>query len=287
MSEHPDELDQILRAFDPAQRSRIANFLHRSASRALVLATTPMGRVHAIHNWLNAHGLPPGESDQQAPEGSKGNSLMLPDPGALPTLSLQHALERRRSHYRYLNHPLPVTLLAALLHHALRIAPRERQGADVALPLSRAPSAGGLNPITVHVATRNVDGLSAGVYSYDRAGHALARIRKGDPTGALTTVYGQTEFADRAPVTLLLTAAVHVPMGRYGVRHYRTLHIDAGIVAQNLYLVSTALGLGGCAVTGYRDTTASRLLGFEENDIVMMLFPVGEPCGARQLDAVR
>jgi SagB-type dehydrogenase family enzyme len=277
VSGHPDELDQVLQALEPAQRSRIAAFLRRPAGRALALAVTPVGRVRAVHTWLNAHGLPPVESGLPDPGGSAGDSLELPAPGALPAVTLQQALERRRSHYRYSTRPLPATLLAGLLHHALRITPGHRQGTGVAVPLSRAPSAGGFNPIDLRIAARNVDGLPAGVYAYDRGGHVVTPIRKGDPTGALTTVYGQAEFAGRAPVTLLLTATLPAPLERYGVRHYRTLHVDAGVVAQNLYLVATALGLGGCAVAGYRDTAASRLLGFEQDSIVMLLFPVGEP----------
>jgi SagB-type dehydrogenase family enzyme len=275
--EQHDDLAQILQTFDRSERFRVAAFLRKPASRTMALAVTPLERVHAVNNWLNAHGLPPTRSEPVIPNRRTAHTVALPTPTALPAMTLQHVLEERRSHYSYSTEPLPLVLLADLLHHALRIFPRVKHGADVALCLSPAPSAGGLNPVTVHVAVRNVDGLEGGVYSYDRVRHVLTGIGADDPTRALRTVYGQTEFIDRAPTTLLLTAALRNPVTQYGPRHYRTLHLDTGVVAQNLYLVATALGLGGCAVAGYRDAAVRQLLRCDEDDIAMMLFAVGEP----------
>jgi SagB-type dehydrogenase family enzyme len=97
----------------------------------------------------------------------------------------------------------------------------------------------------------------------------------GDPRAALDVVAGTNTFVGSAPLTLMMTAALEAPLAKYGVRHYRTLHYDAGVIIQSLYLVSTALGLGACAIAGYVDAEARTLLSCDEDQISMALFSVG------------
>jgi SagB-type dehydrogenase family enzyme len=76
-------------------------------------------------------------------------------------------------------------------------------------------------------------------------------------------------------VTLALVARLDTTLGRYPVRHYRTLHVDTGIAAENLYLVATALGLACCAVSGFHDTALTELLRLPSGRFPVLLFPVG------------
>ena len=50
-------------------------------------------------------------------------------------------------------------------------------------------------------------------------------------------------------------------MWKYGQRGYRYVWIEAGHLAQNLYLVSGALGLASVALGGFFDDEADALLG--------------------------
>ncbi len=269
-------LEQLVQGFDENQRSQVAVFLRKAPGRRLALADSPLDRAFAVHDWLNAHGLPPVAEPESAPsERGTGTIRQLPAPSSLPSTTLQAALELRRSHYRHTRHPITLTELGNLLHHSLRIFHRERQGAGTPLPLSHAPSGGGLNPIGIHIAAQHVEDLDAGIYSYHRARHELKAVEIADPAPALRRAYGQAEFVDTAPITLLITAKLQESVARYGPRHYRTLHVDTGVVIQNLYLVATVLNLGGCAVSGFRDVSAKKLLGSGSGDIVTALFPVG------------
>ncbi|MBM7790619.1 SagB-type dehydrogenase family enzyme [Tenggerimyces flavus] len=144
---------------------------------------------------------------------------------------------------------------------------------DPAHPLSLAPSAGGLRSLTTYVLARDAEDLAAGVYAYDPVEHAL--VPGGSDLGALGSAYVQPEFAARAPVSLALAAHLDVALAKYPPRHFRTLHVDAGIAVQNLYLVGTALGLACCAVSGFHDERLAALLELPASSIPMMLFPVG------------
>lgn len=47
---------------------------------------------------------------------------------------------------------------------------------------------------------------------------------------------------------------------RYGERGYRYLHIDAGHVCQNLYLVAETIDAGVCAIAAFDDEALNRAL---------------------------
>lgn len=117
--------------------------------------------------------------------------------------------------------------------------------------------------------------VPAGVYRYDAAGHDLSGFRSGDPGPALRSVLAQPEFAEVAPMAVVLVARLAVGVAKYPARHYRTVHVDAGIATQNVYLVATALGLGGCAVTGFDDAGLAAVLDLDEASFPVVVFPFG------------
>jgi SagB-type dehydrogenase family enzyme len=202
-------------------------------------------------------------------------TVALPPPAlSLPT-SLTDALWQRRSRYSFAPRPLSVESLSTLLRLGVGVSRTvSAYGADEH-PLSLAPSAGGLRSLTTYVVARSVEDVPAGVYAYDAVRHALVRGDQADPTDALAGTYVQPEFATRAPVSLALAAHLDVALAKYPPRHYRTLHVDAGIAVQNLYLVSTALDLACCAVSGFHDEALAALLRLPASTIPMALFPVG------------
>ena len=50
---------------------------------------------------------------------------------------------------------------------------------------------------------------------------------------------------------------------KYGDRGYRHVLAEAGHLAQNLYLISSALGLSCCAMGGYYDEEINNLLDID------------------------
>ncbi len=182
----------------------------------------------------------------------------------------------RRSSYHFDPGPLPLERLAGLLHHALGPSRRVAAHGRPDHPLSRSPSAGGLNSVQVSVAATRVHPLAPGVYRYDLDGHRLLGVTDGDPRSALASCYVQREFADACAATVVLSARLGPALERYPPRHYRTLHVDAGIAVQSLYLVATALELACCAVAGYHDEQARRLVRAADDEVVTVLVALGK-----------
>lgn len=262
----------------------IERFLASVHGARLARATTALERAVAVNDWLNSHTVANRQDLQDMQTGTGGSAvsadqritLELPPP-ASPQITLIDALKTRRSCYDYANRPLTIEALSSLLGHAIGLGRRTRAYGRTDYPLSIAPSGGGLNSVAAYVAVRRVDGLPPGIYAYQPTAHVLTTQATGDPTERMREVYLQTEFATAVAVSLILVGRLRRVLAKYPLRHYRVLHVDAGIAIQNLYLVSTALGLNCCAVTGYRDQSVKELLRLDQGEIPTVVFAVGHP----------
>ena len=103
-------------------------------------------------------GVPDGGPPPEASE-----VITLPEPRRDSGVSVEAALQRRRSVREYADKALTVAEVAQLLWAAQGItAPGGRR---------TAPSAGALYPLETYVVVGNVSGLAPGVYRYLRQGH--------------------------------------------------------------------------------------------------------------------
>jgi SagB-type dehydrogenase family enzyme len=140
-------------------------------------------------------------------------------------------------------------------------------------PRSVAPSSGGLNSVKLRVIIADVDGIESGIYAYRRFENELHGEFRGDTRRLLSDIFWQKEFAELAAVTVLLTVSLYPALRKYSTRHYRVLHVDAGIVIQNLYLLATELGLRACAVAAFDEMSLIRILDLRR-ELPIMLFSV-------------
>lgn len=277
-------LRSLLDELTGAEQTAVLTFLTDPSARRIALADAAAQQAQAVNDWLNVHELA-GPAADAGTEGrcpaadglsrSVGRSVPLPAAPAPGQMSLADALHGRRSRYVYSACPLRLASLSALLRHSVGVGRRVHGHGRPDHPLSLAPSAGGLNSVAVYVVACDVEEVPPGIYRYQPEPHALAELAVGDPRPALAQVYAQPEFATRCAVTLVLAARLTHTMRKYSLRHYRTVHIDTGIAAQNFSLVATALDLACCPVSGYLDTKINELLGLGEQQITTLLMPVG------------
>jgi SagB-type dehydrogenase family enzyme len=196
----------------------------------------------------------------------------LPRPES-PETSLHDVLRGRQSVRDFAVDPLSLAQVSWLLWAAGGVRAR-RHG----VVFRTAPSAGALYPIETYLVAHRVDDLSAGVYHYHVAGHALEELRRGDCRGAMAAAaLGQAFCADAAAV-IAWTAIFARSKWKYGQRAYRYVYLDAGHIAENLALAAVALGLGSCQVGALFDNEVNALLGVNgTEESVLYLSAVGVP----------
>jgi SagB-type dehydrogenase family enzyme len=141
-----------------------------------------------------------------------------------------------------------------------------------------APSAGGLYPIETYALARAVEDLEAGIYHFRPRAFDLELLKAGDFSGDMAqAALGQGMVAD-AQVTFIWTAVVARSKWKYRQRAYRYIYLDAGHIAQNLYLAGTAAGLGVCGIGAFFDDPVNSLVGVDGADeTALYLACVGWP----------
>ncbi|MCK4672169.1 MAG: SagB/ThcOx family dehydrogenase, partial [Candidatus Aegiribacteria sp.] len=99
------------------------------------------------------------------------SEILLPEPAPDSGISIEEAIESRRSIRTFGSESISLTELARLLHSA--------QGITSDYGFRAAPSAGATFPLSVFVIAENVDSLEAGIYMYEPSNESLTAVRMG------------------------------------------------------------------------------------------------------------
>jgi SagB-type dehydrogenase family enzyme len=201
-------------------------------------------------------------------------SVDLPDPIIAPeALSDDHTLEQllnqRRSVREFRSDALNLGQLGQLLWAA--------QGVTNPQGYRTAPSAGALYPLELYVVAGNVQGLAAGVYHYYPGQHRLVNTTRGDLRKSLAQSALQQPWVEHAPAVLIISAVFERTMQKYGKRGVRYAHIEAGSVAQNVYLQAQALHLGTVIVGAFDDAAVADIVRLADEVEPLILMPIGFP----------
>jgi len=204
-------------------------------------------------------GGPPGPEVPEAGEARRVvRRVALPPPGEAPPSDLWEAIGRRRSIRRYASRPLALVELSRLLWATQGIT--ARAGAHA---FRAAPSAGALYPLDTYVVSNRVDGLPAGLYTYQVGDHELGLLLEGDLSEAIAAAAAGQQMAAEAAAVFVWAAVLERSTPKYGQRAYRYIYLDAGHLGAHLHLACEALGLGCCAIGAFLDDEVDRLLGLD------------------------
>lgn len=195
--------------------------------------------------------------------------IELPTPNLVGNMSLEETLSQRRSRRTFSNVSLSLVDLSQLLWAA--------QGITSVSGKRTAPSAGALYPLEIYVVVGNVESLSQGVYHYDPEADSVTKILDGDMRQELSLVvawYNQSAVGNAA-IDIVITAAYERTTQTLGDRGIRYVILEAGHVAQNIYLQCESLGLNTVSMGNFEDQQVKNLLNIEEDPLYIM--PVGYP----------
>jgi SagB-type dehydrogenase family enzyme len=208
-------------------------------------------------------GLPAPSLEKPGPEDARFISLPKPEEISTPPLELRSAIESRRSIREYASDPLTQQELAYLLWCTQGIVERHEPYAT----FRNVPSAGGRHAFETYLLVNRVSGLEPGLYRYLAFSHHLMpiEISPGMADKVMEACLRQSIVKDSA-VTFIWSCVIYRMAWRYSERAYRLVHLDAGHVCQNLYLVAEQINCGACAIGAFDDELMARLLGIDGVD---------------------
>jgi SagB-type dehydrogenase family enzyme len=200
--------------------------------------------------------------------------VQLPKPEITGDPDIWRALAKRRSQRTY---DTGKVMTAATLS-ALLWATQGETAQCGPVAFRTAPSAGALYPLETYVHARAVEGLEPGLYHFRPHAVDLEFLKRGDLSAALAhAALGQTPL-ESAHVTFIWSALVARSKWKYRERAYRYIYLDAGHVAENLYLAAEALGLGVCAIGAFYDDQVNGILGLDgQEETVIYMATAGRP----------
>ena len=154
--------------------------------------------------------------------------VVLPQADPEPRLALKDALQRRRSTRHFLPDPLTLPALSAVLWSAYGVNRPDGGGRT-------APSAHDWQEIDVYAV------LAEGTYRYEAAAGRLMLVRAED----LRALTGRQDYVATAPLNLVYVADfARMKDARDDEERAFLAGVDAGCIAQNVYLHAAATGLG-------------------------------------------
>jgi SagB-type dehydrogenase family enzyme len=213
----------------------------------------------------------------QKPFPADAERVALPRDGSwtgIGQITLTDAIRNRKSHRTYLPQALTLDDLAFLLWATQGI----RQILDAGHATRTVPSAGCRHALETYLAVSHIEGLNPGMYRYLPLGHQLLFEFADDglPERLVDAVYRQP-YPGEAPVTFIWTAIPYRMEWRYGLAAHKVIAMEAGHVAQNLYLACEAVNAGTCAIAAYDQEAVDRILRIDGIDeFTIYLAPVGK-----------
>ena len=183
-------------------------------------------------------------------------------------ISVEKAIEGRRSRRSFINEPILFSDISQLCWAAQGIT-------ESRMELRTTPSAGATYPLELFLIVGNSD-IESGVYHYSCKEHSLKRIKKGDYRRQLCESSLGQDCVEKAALNFVITAIYKRTTMTYGKRgRERYVQMEAGHVAQNIYLQAESLGLGTVAVGAFNDDNVQTIISAPSEYIPLYILPVG------------
>ncbi|TDG07796.1 SagB/ThcOx family dehydrogenase [Paraburkholderia guartelaensis] len=191
------------------------------------------------------------------------DEIALPTPKISGTVSLEDAIQRRRSVRRFRSDPLPVETIGQLLWAGQGITSQDGKRAS--------PSAGALYALELYMVT------AAEVMHYVPQGHRAQKRATPDMRPKLQALALNQASVGAAPALIVVAADPGRLKQRYGGRAGVYSDLEAGHAAQNMLLQAVALGLVAVPVGAVDGPQAAHALGLPAGQSVVYVIPVGLP----------
>jgi SagB-type dehydrogenase family enzyme len=189
------------------------------------------------------------------------NQIVLPKPSLAGPVSLEEAIERRRSVRTFGPGPLPVGTIGQLLWAGQGITSPDGKRA--------APSAGALYPLELYAVT------AAEVMHYLPHGHRAETRVTPDLRPQLKAAALNQASVGAAPVVIVVAAEPGRLSERYGAKAGLYTDLEVGHAAQNMLLQAVVRGLAAVPVGSFDGSRVARTLALPADQAVVYLIPVG------------
>lgn len=172
--------------------------------------------------------------------------IQLPEPNRAGPVSLETAINTRRSTRQFADTPLNYAQIGQLAWAGQGITDKQ-QG------LRAAPSAGDLYPIELYFV------MPEGLFVYNPEGHSLKQISSLDLRKQLSAAASGLGPVEDAACDIVIAGSARKVAVKYGNKAQKLMQLEAGCVAQNIQLQAVSLGLGSMPIGDFETRNVARV----------------------------
>lgn len=194
--------------------------------------------------------------------------IQLPKPKLKGTMSVEEAIQVRRSKRFYSDEPVTLQELSQILWSAQGVTDDQGHRA--------APSARSAYPFSLYVVVRNVESLEDGLYLYKSEDHTLGSLGMVNAGDRLTEA-GVQDNSQKAPVVVALVAAPAKMLEKFPTSDpLPNIYLEGGHIGQNIYLEVESLKMATVVSGGFDKTAVAKALELDaKNETTVYLIPFG------------
>jgi len=190
--------------------------------------------------------------------------IQLPEPNRSGAVSLETAINTRRSTRQFADTPLNFAQIGQLAWAGQGITDKQ-QG------LRAAPSAGDSYPIELYLVTPE------GFFVYNPEGHSLKQISSQDLRKQLSAAASGQGPVEDAACDIVIAGSARKVAAKYGNKAQKFMLLEAGHVAQNIQLQAVSLGLASLPVGAFETRNVARVCELPAELEPLLIVCVGHP----------
>ena len=138
-----------------------------------------------------------------------------------------------------------------------------------------APSAGATYPVELYMVIERVAELDSGIYRYSSRVEKPVLVKSGEYLSEVCKVSLEQDFIPLSNVAFIMVYNPQRIVSRYGRDSRKYAILECGHIAQNILLMTTALGLGGVPVGAFYQKRLGLILEIQDNREVLYMICAG------------
>jgi len=203
-------------------------------------------------------------NDLKAEPSSETKMIKLTEPKLKGKLTLEEALEKRRSIRRFTGQAFTIEQISQLAWAGQGITEKRRG-------FRTAPSAGAIYPIELYVA------IPEGLFIYRPRNHSLEKVVDSDVRSRLAEAsFGQRWVAD-ASADFIIAGSEKKLAAKYGGKANIYLLLEAGHIGQNILLQAVSLDLGAVPIGAFDAEEVNKICKLPKDLESLYIISVGQP----------
>lgn len=232
--------------------------------------------VYKEHLTDQVKGITPPPLTKKPGEGNPIIKLPEPQNSTVQQPDIFQCIESRKSRRKFSTESLSLAELSYLLWATQGVRKTFSHNIHA---LRTVPSAGARHPFETYLAINHVEDTEQGLYRYMPFENSLEFLGNPEDLESRLTdgALGQV-FAGQCAASFIWTVIPYRTEWRYTVKSSKIILLDAGHLAQNLYLACESINCGTCAIGAYDQKKMDELIGVDgEEEFTVYLSPVGKP----------